>query len=90
MAVEAHTVCIDIQDELSVFDESPQLTHRTRSRDTLGSGNLEVFEERQQHLTPSPAVNQGPSPRSASDSGGCSPAKPNGLAVATGNGMNGE
>jgi len=90
MAVEAHTVCIDIQDELSVFDESPQLTHRTRSRDTLGSGNLEVFEERQQHLTPSPAVNQGPSPRSASVSGGCSPAKQNGLAVATGNGMNGD
>jgi len=51
---------------------------------------LEVFEERQQHLTPSPAVNQGPSPRSASVSGGCSPAKQNGLAVATGNGMNGE
>ena len=92
MAVEAHTVCIDIQDELSVFDESPQLTHRSRSRDTLGSANLEVFEERRQDLTPSPGIRQEVSPRSASTSDAYSPARPNGVAVAvgTGNAVNGE
>lgn len=61
MAVEAHRVYIDIHEcssELSVFEESPQLTHRSRSRDALSSANVDVFDERQQDLTPSPGVRQ--------------------------------
>ena len=46
MGVE--TVWVD-----SVFDESPKLTYRARSGDTLGSANLEVFVDKRD-LTPSP------------------------------------
>ena len=85
MAVEAHRVYIDIHEcssELSVFEESPQLTHRSRSRDALSSANVDVFDERQQDLTPSPGIRQQTStlPRCSSST------EQNGIAVSVENG----
>lgn len=58
MGVE--TVWVD-----SVFDESPKLTYRARSRDTIGSSaNLEVFVEKRD-LTPS--LTPSPNPPSSGD-----------------------
>ena len=62
-SMDVETVWVD-----SVFDESPKLTYRARSRDTLGSSNLDAFVEKRD-LTPSPnppSYSSGePSPRSS-------------------------
>lgn len=85
MAVEAHRVYIDIHEysnELSVFEESPQLTHRSRSRDALSSANVDVFDERQQDLTPSPGIRQ----QTSTLPGYSSSTEQNGIAVSVENG----
>ena len=85
MAVEAHRVYIDIHEcssELSVFEESPQLTHRSRSRDALSSANVDVFDERQQDLTPSPGTRQ----QSSTFPGYSRSTEQNGVAVSMENG----
>lgn len=38
----------------NVFDQSPRLTYRARSGDTLSSSTLEVFEEEEEEVSPSP------------------------------------
>ena len=65
-----------------MFEESPQLTHRSRSRDALSSANVDVFDETRQDLTPSPGIRQ----QASTLPGYSSSTEQNGIALSVENG----